>query len=258
MPLQKYVGVDIYHYSNVTNWQDVKSSLDFVMLKIGQGSGIDSEFLNRARECSDLDIPYGGYWFANSSNLAGTIDEANRCVATLQTLVQPTYKAPTFPIAYDFERNTLDPSSASDRALACQMCRAFLNRVANAGFIPMLYTNPSFYLTLYQDIVNNELVNQQYELWLARYIDSNHPTGLLYPTLPNRETPDGYFNGYGYVHFENLGIWQWGYWRGIPGFNGKQDGDISYKDYGNIIPPRPPFPTYSRRMPLWMMLKQNY
>ena len=250
MPNQivKYLGIDVYHLSGVSSWDDIKPCVDFVMLKIGQGSHIDDKFNEWSAECERLNIPYGGYWYVNSDNVNDVELEADLCISALQG------KNITFPVAYDYE-----PQNPQTAPIACAMCRAFLNKVWNAGYIPMLYTGPVFYLGIFSDIVANEIHNGQYELWLARYIGSNHPNGLNYPTIPSRDTPDGYFAGYGNVHFENLGIWQWGYWNNVPGTYAHMDGDIGYKDYGNYIPPRPPSPSYrGYKMPLWMMLKHTH
>ena len=243
--MAKYVGIDVYHLSGVDNWNTIKSAVDFAVLKIGQGNGIDSKFNAWSSECEQVGLPYGGYWFVNSTTVAGAEAEADRCIATLQG------KNITFPVAYDYEPTGLDVNDQSVRLLACQMCRAFLNKILNAGYMPMLYTNKAFYSTLFQDIVNNEIHNGTYELWIARYFGSDATNGLNYPFLPSRENPDD-----SSTHFENLGMWQWGYWNNVPGISNHVDANISYKNYGNIMPPRPPLPTY-HKMPLWMMLRPN-
>lgn len=240
--MAQYVGIDVYHLSGISDWNLVKDAVDFAILKIGQGSFIDSEFYNWAARCETINLPYGGYWYVNSTDVAGVSAEADRCIAALQG------KTIKFPIAYDYE-----PSNPQTPAVACQMCRTFLNKIAQAGYIPMLYTNKAYYLNLFQDIVQNEIHNGQYELWIARYFGTDATTGLPYPTLPSRANPDD-----ATTHFENLGIWQWGYWRNVPGTYEKVDANISYKDYGNIFPPKPPFPKRKHKMPLWMMLKQRY
>lgn len=243
--MAQYVGIDVYHLSGISNWDNIKNAVDFAMLKIGQGSGIDSQFNNWSSECERVNLPYGGYWFINSSTVAGVEAEADRCIAALNG------KNIKFPIAYDYEPTGLNVNDPSVRTLACQMCRAFLNKILNAGYIPMLYTNKAFYTTLFQDVVNNEVHNGTYELWIARYFGSDASVGLNYPTLPSRQNPDDIT-----THFENLGMWQWGYWNNVPGTTAHVDANISYKDYGNIIPPRPPFPRF-HKMPLWMMLRNN-
>ena len=243
-----YVGIDVYHLSAVDDWNAIKSAVDFVILKIGQGNGIDGEFNNWSATCEQIGLPYGGYWFVSSRTVAGAEAEADLCISALQG------KNVKFPIAYDFEPSLTEQeiNDPTVRQLCCQMCRAFLNKIINAGFIPMLYTNKAYYTTIFQDIVQNEIHNGTYELWIARYFGTNATVGLNYPILPNRENPDDT-----QTHFENLGIWQWGYWNNVPGTHAHMDANIAYKDYGNIFPPHPPYPTYRHKMPLWMMTKKQ-
>ena len=227
-----YIGIDVYNGYGYINWDLVYGNIDFVMIKAGQGVRfVDASFDYNARSCERLGIPYGIYWFSEAYTVQAAHAEAVMCVDTLRNNGNP-YN-PTFPVAFDWERTDMTPTTP-----VASMVREFLNYVANYGYIPMVYASPLFLTTggVLNGIYNDEIANGVYELWFARYINSDDP-------------------GYNYI-----GIWQKEKFYNIPGIAVSNtygiDGDYGFKDYGNYMPPVPR-PTTNRRMPLWMMLKHT-
>ena len=235
--MPQYIGVDVYNGTGAIDWDTLQPCIDFAMIKAGQGQTmVDARLDYNAQACQRLGIPFGVYWYINATTVADASLEADKC---LQTIAPYSI---SFPVAYDFES-----SNPPANQVVVDMARTFLDKILNAGYIPALYANPDFISRFYQPIINNEIAQGLYELWVARYY--NNDWQYTYPLLPNHTTPG-----------IECGMWQWGYWYSIPGINNatnRADANISYKDYSHIIPPRPPYPTAIRKMPLWMMLKNN-
>lgn len=197
----KYIDISVYQ--GTPDFEQVKEAVDAVMIRAGYGQGkIDKQFERNISECNRLNIPCGIYWFSYAGSVEEAIREAGYCVKALEP-----YEV-QLPVAFDFE-NASDEDLAArgiyvSNAKLTEMLHAFCKVIADAGYKPMLYTNPDYLRRRY------EASALRYDLWLAQW--------------PGREPKEGERPSY------NCDIWQWGV-SSIPGIKGNVDTNIAFTDY---------------------------
>lgn len=202
-------GIDVSEHNGVIDWEKVKSSgsVDFAMIRAGYGqTAVDKQFHKNAVMCNTLGIPIGIYWFSYATTVDAVEREARACLETIKD-----YKI-TYPVAFDFEDDSVRVAKnngvAVTKQLATALARMFLMTISNAGYIPALYSNPS-YLNQYFDYPSLE----DTDLWLAQW-----------PTNPKPEAG----------HPMNPNIWQYSSTGKIPGITTNVDLNVSYKDYAIV------------------------
>lgn len=195
-------GIDVSHHQGEINWHEVYGHIDFAMLRAGYGqNAIDNYFHKNARECTELGIPFGAYWFS----YAYTVDMAKR---EAQYAIEACKKYNIqYPLAFDFEYDSYNYAFKKgvkvDADLMCAMAEAFLQEVEAAGYYAINYTNPDFLNRGFERLTG------RYDTWLAHW-------GVKSPSVI-------------------CGIWQHSSYGSIPGIKGYVDEDIAYKDYPAII-----------------------
>lgn len=195
-------GIDVSVHQGVIDWEKVNPEIDFAIIRAGYGLGtVDKQFEYNSQMCERLNIPYGVYWFSYAYTVQQAQIEAESCLNLLRS------KNPTYPIAFDWEYDSYDYSYRHgvkvEGELMCAMADSFLLKVKEAGYYPMLYTNPDFLNRGFNSLVS------KYDVWLAHWTDRQ----------------PGY----------TVGIWQHSNSGSVSGIKGRVDLDISYKDYPAII-----------------------
>lgn len=213
-------GVDVSKWQGEIDWEKAKADgVEFAMLRAGYGQGnVDEQFYRNADECTRLGIPFGVYWFSYAYTEAMARREAEHCLEVIKP-----YKL-SYPVAFDYEYDSYDHGVengvAPTKTLISAMARAFLNKVEEAGYYGMLYTNPN-YLAQYFD----DDLPKRYDIWLAKW-----PY-----TIPGPDTPKPEQCG---------GIWQYTSSGTVDGIEGRVDMNYAYYDYpaltGNIPEPEEP------------------
>ncbi len=197
-------GLDVSEFQGVIDWDAVKNSgYEFAMIRAGYGSGtLDKQFNRNAKECNRIGLPFGVYWFCYALSPELARQEAEACLNAISP-----YRL-DFPICYDIEQPTINYARENGinvtRQLATEFVESFCNRIEEAGYFAMFYSNRNF-LDRYFD---SEL-SKRYALWYAYYSSC--------------------FDG------TNCGIWQFSDRGRIPGIRGNVDLDISFVDYPSII-----------------------
>lgn len=200
-------GVDVSKWQGDIDWEKVKAAgIEFAMLRAGYGQGnVDEQFYRNADECTRLGIPFGVYWFSYAYTEAMARREAEHCLEVIKP-----YKL-SYPVAFDYEYDSYDHGVengvAPTKTLISAMARAFLNKVEEAGYYGMLYTNPN-YLAQYFD----DDLPKRYDIWLAKW-----PY-----TVPDPDTPKPEQCG---------GMWQYTSSGAVAGINGRVDMNYAYYDY---------------------------
>lgn len=200
----KTKGIDVSYHNGKINWKELKSLIDFAMIRCGYGrNNIDSQFFNNAHGCEGSSIPFGVYWFSYALNPDMARAEADYCCNAISELNL------LYPVAFDFEYGTEKYANKkgitftnSDRI---RIAKAFLDRIEERGYYPILYTN--------EDYIKNKGFGSLlglYDLWYARY--NTKPN-------PSRECD----------------MWQYG--TDTIGSLEKVDVNYCYKDYPAIINP---------------------
>ena len=194
-------GIDVSTHNGVIDWKQVKSQIDFAIIRAGYGkNNIDARCLYNINGCIDNSIPFGLYWFSYALNEEMAINEANY-ICTIADNYHPIY-----PICFDWEYDSDNYASKNGKTLTNndreRIARAFLNRVEERNYYAMLYSNLDYLNKGFKALIN------RYDLWLALWQNEK----------PNR----------------SFGIWQASAKGKIAGI--KTDVDMNYteKKYGNV------------------------
>mgnify|MGYP003288251462 CR=1 FL=1 len=137
------LGIDVSTHNKYIDWSTVKKRIDFAIIRAGYGSNhIDACAIQNAKGCIENKIPFGLYWFSYALSVEDAIKEADY-VCDFADIYTPVY-----PIAYDWEYDSDNYAKLSGKnitnTLRRQMATAFLNRVRERGYKPMLYTNADY------------------------------------------------------------------------------------------------------------------
>lgn len=207
-----YEGPDIScHNGNV----DIKRIRDSGCKRIGLRAGygknnVDQRYIANALACYNLTVSVLLYWFSYAYTIAMAAAEARYAIA------QAAKYWKRCPIAFDFEYDSVNYARkngvAITKALATDMAIAFLTKVRDAGYIPVIYTNRD-YLRNYFDMERIAASVGTVFVWYARYTS----------VLPSDE-------------LDVADIWQYTSTGRVPGITGNVDMNRFYTDFeGNTV-----------------------
>lgn len=171
-PAAKF-GIDISQYQGNIDWNKVKNEgVEFAILRAGYRgyeTGLlktDSKFIEYVQGAKSVDIGIGVYFYSQAVNENEAIEEADYVI----NLLHENNITPDYPVVYDWEF-VLDEDPARtdllDKNMINACCIAFCERIKNAGYTPMYYTN-----------ITNALFKYDmprlsgYGMWLAEYAKS--------------------------------------------------------------------------------------
>lgn len=211
MKQEWYQGPDIsFHNGNV----DIKRVRDAGYKRMGIRAGygrdnVDQRYDKNALACYNLGMDVLLYWFSYAYTTAMAGAEADYAVR------QAAKYWKKCPIAFDFEYDSVNYARkngvAVGRNLATDMAAAFLKRVKEAGYIPVLYTNMD-YLNRYFDLTELTAQLGEVYLWYARYAK----------TLSAAEA-------------DAADIWQFTSSGSVPGIRGRTDLNRFYTDFSGSV-----------------------
>lgn len=193
-------GIDVSTFQKTIDWSKVKADgIGFAMVKATQGKGesyplylfTDSQFKANIVGANRNGIECGVYHYLTATTVAGAKEEAEYFIST----IAPYKSIVKLYAAVDVESKYLP----NDKTLLTQIVNVFCTAVMQAGFKPMVYTNPNFLTYRLNSI-------KTWPLWLALWRSKdNVPTVAQYP---------------------NLTLWQWGT-EAVDGITtGKVDADF--------------------------------
>ncbi|CUX45784.1 Toxin A [Clostridium sp. C105KSO15] len=190
-------GIDVSRWQGNVNWAAVAADdVSFVMLGTRSKGIVDPYFHTNVQGASAAGLKVGAYIYS----LATTPDMAREEADFVLSLVKD-YPI-SFPIAFDAEDSatlgTLPPAQVSE------IINAFCQRIADAGYYPIVYAN-DYWLSNKID-----LSNMHYDVWVARY-EAKHV-------------------------YSNPIMWQVTSTGSINGINGNVDIDFLYKDLTPKLP----------------------
>ena len=205
-----YQGPDIStHNGNV----DIKRVRDAGYKRVGIRAGFgknntDQKFNKNALACVNLDEPVILYWFSYAYNEEMAVKEAEYAVEHAKKYWD---KCPiAFDLEYDSVRYARTKGVSIDKNLSTKMAVAFLRRVKELGYIPVIYSNKD-YLRNYFDLDKITIQVGKVYLWYARYASAI--------TTEERNKAD---------------IWQFTSKGTIPGINGNVDVNEFYTDFETV------------------------
>ena len=163
-----YLGVDISTHNGNVNIKIVRDAgMERIGIRAGYGNNnTDKMFNQNALACVNLGVPVMLYWFS----YAYTVEMAKR---EAEFVVEHAKKYwDKCPIAFDLEYDSVRYARTKgvniDKELATQMAIAFMRRVEELGYIPVIYSNKD-YLKNYFDMDKIKICFDKVYLWYARY-----------------------------------------------------------------------------------------
>ena len=190
------LGIDVSEHQGIIDWDKVKTSVDFAILRAGYGkenSQIDKYFERNYSECKRLNIPVGAYWYS----YATTADEAKQEASVFLKVLDG--KSFEYPVAFDIEEKL-------SLANASELCDAFCSEIEKNGYYTAIYS----FKNAFENNINSD-------------IKSKYDTFLSHVGIENTD-----YSG-------NYGLWQYSWTGRIDGISGDVDLDYAYKDYPTII-----------------------
>ena len=194
-----YDGIDVSVFQQDIYWRRVRASgVWFAMVKATQGYSetgsahlfVDRCFQRNIAGAAEAGLYVGSYHYLTARNVYQAKEEARHYLSA----ISPHRARHLLWAAVDVESDMYLPA---DPASLCAVVDTFCGEVSRAGFIPAVYTNPSYIKYRFRRVPG-------WDLWLAQWRDKKYgiPTG--YPRLR---------------------IWQWGA-SSVPGVNGAVDSDV--------------------------------
>ncbi|MDR0571049.1 MAG: glycoside hydrolase family 25 protein [Clostridiales Family XIII bacterium] len=198
------LGIDVSKYQGAINWGKVAADgVSFAMIRMGYrgyGSGdivTDEYFEGNIKQAGEAGVRIGIYFFSQAVTEAEAVEEADAVLAAIAG------HSVAFPIVFDMEE--VAGSKARVDALASgqvtAIAAAFCERVKAAGYTPMIYANPKWFISR-MDLEKLE----DYDKWLAQYYST--------PAFPYDFT-----------------IWQFSDSGKVSGISGNVDMNLAFVDY---------------------------
>lgn len=211
-----YFGMDVSYYQGNIDFTAVKhEGIDFAIIRLGYrgyGTGAMAKDIRAEKYIKDAinnNVDIGLYFFSQAINEQEAIDEANFMLNNIKLLgISGNIK---YPIVFDTEFTEAKPNGRADglsRQQRTNVAKAFLNRIREGGYTPMIYASKSF---LYGNLDMSQL--QDYDVWVAHYNGTNDPVHDVTDYT-------------GVYH-----MWQYTSVGSVRGINGNVDLDIAYKKY---------------------------
>lgn len=217
-------GIDVSSHNTITNWKAIKNDgIDYAFIRAAyRGYGFtgtlnpDIKFAENTHGAIMAGIKIGAYVYSQAINEQEAIEEANLIISLINR--EGGKNTFTLPIVFDTEYTPCwlngsrcgraDYLTKEERT---RIARAFLERIKEAGYTPMLYSNKYF---LYSNLNMNEL--SEYEIWMANFLNASQASAPL-------ENPSNYTGPYQ--------VWQYYSEGSIAGINGNVDLNVFYKQY---------------------------
>lgn len=187
-----YLGADLSKYNGDVNFASMKAAgVDYVMIRVGSrgyNTGkitLDEKFNDYIKGASEAGLQIGVYFASQAISQEEASQEAD---FILQNLA-PYQASITYPVAFDMEfaandEARIDGLRTADRTA---IATAFLDKIKNAGYIPMVYGNKEW---LIKEVDMTGL--QQYDVWLSQEEEApDYP----YQFTMWQYTTDGVLNG---------------------------------------------------------------
>lgn len=153
-------GIDVSKHNETIDWATVKNSgkVDFAILRAGYGRLIsqkDIQFERNYAECKKYGIPVGCYWYSYAKSVSEIQTEAKVFLDVIRG------KQFEYPVYLDFEEKS---QFELGKSKCCEMAKAFLDILENAGYYAGIYCSSSYLSTFFKDVVNG-----RYTVWCAHY-----------------------------------------------------------------------------------------
>ena len=205
-------GVDLSHHSSDVDFEALKAAgVDFVILRVGYHTSLDTKFEEYYAAAREAGLDIGVYFFTLAENKDEAKADADRVADWLDG------KTFEYPIFYDIENDPYysgyAPSTFTETQIM-EIAHTFMTTMVDHGYYPGLYTNNNI---LY-NVFNNEKTLRLYDVWYARYTTPTNGLTIEYSGLYSMWQYEGDVLG-----FSNGAV------------SGMCDLNFAFKDYPTII-----------------------
>lgn len=191
-------GIDISHHQGDIDFNKLKGSIDFAMVRTSYGNfHFDKKYKRNIDGLESINVPYGLYHFSYATNKEEAKKEAQGFINIIKN-----YK-PLYPVVIDIESSSRTENVKKDTLV--DIANTFCKMVEDAGYYVMIYSN----LYYFETKLNSNTLNK-YDKWVAEWRDKLTYSG-------------------------DCGMWQYSSKGKKPGINGNVDLDEAFKDYPKII-----------------------
>ncbi len=178
-------GIDVSKYQKNIDWSQVRAAgVEFAIIRAGyrgygeEGNmGDDEYFYQNMSGALSVGIEVGAYVFSQATTELEAIQEAEYLLNKIQGF--PI----TMPVVIDYEYASVGGGAGGrlydaklTKSQATNVCMAFCQRVAAAGYEPMIYANST--------MLNNQLdaatLSANYKIWLANYTTQTDYNGIYH------------------------------------------------------------------------------
>ena len=204
--LELRYGIDVSQHQYEIDWKKVAADgVDYAIIRAGYrgyskgGLSVDPYFEANMKGAAEAGIDIGVYFFSQAISVKEAIEEADYLLELIKD-----YDI-SYPVVFDWEPMQYSGSRTYtyDGKVITDCAIAFMDRIAKAGYTPMMYYNKTMaYLKL--DVARLE----SYYTWLAQY---------------KIAAPDYLY------HFD---MWQYGTAE-VDGIEGEVDMNISFIDFAD-------------------------
>lgn len=200
-------GIDVSYHQGSIDWERVHAAgIDFVMLRVGYRGyetgkiTIDDNFHSYAQTAEAAGLEVGVYFYSQAISEKEALEEAEAVLAEIDG-----YNV-TYPVVFDWEIVGEETARTNDVTAATlnDCAYAFCNRIAEAGYIPMIYSTSRMAMIKF-DL--SRLAG--FDFWLAQYRDE--------PDFPYQ-----------------MHMWQYASDGSVDGIEGEVDLNMSFMDYSKV------------------------
>ncbi len=197
-------GIDVSKYQQDIDWEQVAADgVEYAFIRVGirgyaTGALVEDDyFAENVEEALAQGISVGVYFYSQAITVEEAEEEADFVLEAIEGMDI------TYPVVIDIE--TVGEADARADALTqeerTEVCIAFCERIAEAGYTPMIYGNTETF-TLLLDL--EQIAD--YERWIAYYDEA-----LCFPY--------------------EFSIWQYTHYGTVAGIDGSADLNIAFKEW---------------------------
>ena len=193
-------GMDISVFQGDISWSKV-TGIEFAIIRAGYGSNnIDSKAIQNIKGCQDRKIPFGLYWFSYALSVNDAVKEADY-VCNIADKYKLTFPVIGYDWEYDSDNYAASKSVSMTNDKRYQFAVAFLKRVKERGYTPVIYTNYDYLNKGFKSLLSS------YDVWFS------YPSGSTKPDVTG------------------LTIWQYSWKGSVSGISADVDMNNCYKEY---------------------------
>lgn len=151
-------GIDVSYHNGVIDWQKVKQSVDFAIIRAGYGkSQMDKQYINNICGAHTAGLKIGIYWFIYAANMDEAVLNAKMC----EKCIEGYKDIITMRVWADWEYDS-DKRNPQTKESRTAIVRAFCDYLSSKGYEVGVYSNVDYIENKFGDL-------SEYPLWLARY-----------------------------------------------------------------------------------------